>query len=111
MPATAPRDLLADLARRGFTVRAVAGSISVIPASRLTPGDREAIRERRAELLAILSPAEPWDQKTAIRLMSDADDLVGRLGVDGRHPEITDAAAVVTSALATRDLETVRFAV
>ena len=67
MPATITSPtLLADLTRRGFTVRVVAGSISVIPGSGLTSTDRQAIRERRAELLALLSPAEPWDQRVAL---------------------------------------------
>jgi hypothetical protein len=106
-----PPDLLADLERRGFTLRAVAGSISVVPASGLTPDDRRAIRENRSELLAILSVAEPWDADSAQRLIDGADALVERLGVDGRHPAVAAAAGVVTSALAMRDMETVRFAV
>jgi hypothetical protein len=43
--------------------------------------------------------------------MSDADSLVERLGIGGRHPAVRDAAAMVTSAHATRDMETLRFAV
>jgi hypothetical protein len=112
MPATmTPPALLTDLAARGFTVRAILGSISVTPASALRQEDRDAIRASRAGLLAILSPAEPWDSATAIRLTEAADALVGRLGVDGRHPDVQAAAGVVVSALAARDLETVRFAV
>jgi hypothetical protein len=112
MPATmTPPGLLADLAARGFTVRAVLGSISVAPASALRPEDRDALRASRAGLLAILSPAEPWDSATAIRLTAAADALVGRLGVDGRHPDVADAASMVASAFATCDWETVRFAV
>jgi hypothetical protein len=111
MPASiTPPALLATLSRRGFTVRAVGGFISVIPASELTADDREAIRQRRDELLAVLSPAEPWNLDTAIRLMDEADALVEQLSVDGRHPAIA-AAAMVSSAFATRDRETVRFAV
>jgi hypothetical protein len=109
--AMSPSALLADLARRGFTVRAVAGAISVAPASGLTPEDRQAIRDRRARLLAILSPREPWDAATALRLMETADALVERLGVDARHPAVAAAAEEVGSAYATRDMETVRFAV
>jgi len=109
-PLTAPA-LLADFTRRGFTFRPVAGRLSVSPATALTAGDREAIRERRDELLAVLSPAEPWNLATAIRLMHDADTMVEQLGVSGRHPAVADLAAMVVSAFATRDMETVRFAV
>jgi len=108
MPAQA---LLAGFAQRGFTLRAAAGKLSVSPASSLTDCDREAIRGRRDELLAILAPCEPWNKKAAIKLMHDADDLVGKLKVSGRHPDVVDAAAMVTSAYATRDLETLRFAI
>jgi hypothetical protein len=107
---TAPA-ILVDFARRGFTLRAVAGRLSVSPASALTSTDRDTIRRRRNELLSILAPGEPWDQQAAIRLMLDADALVERLGVDGRHPAISDTAAAVASAYRMRDLETLRFAV
>jgi hypothetical protein len=63
------------------------------------------------EVTPTLAGAEPWDQRTALRLLLDADTLVERLGIDGQLPTIREAAAVVTSALATRDLETVRLAV
>jgi hypothetical protein len=109
-PITAPA-LVADFARRGFTLRAVAGRLSVSPATALTTTDRETIRERRNELLSVLSPGEPWDLVTAVRLMHEADTLVVQLGVSGRHPAVVAASAMVTSAFATHDLETVRFAV
>ena len=106
---TAPA-LLAGLSNRGFTLRAVSGRLAVSPATSLTAADRDAIYERRNELLAILSPGEPWNPGVAIRLMHDADTLVEEMGVSGRHPAIADAAATVTSAFATRDMETLRFA-
>jgi hypothetical protein len=109
-PSTAPA-LLADFARRGFTLRAASGRLSVSPASALTAADREAVRQRRDELLALLARAEPWDLPTALRLMHDADSLVEQLGVSGRHPAVAAAAATVASALTTRDMETLRFAV
>jgi hypothetical protein len=111
MVAPTPTALLADFARRGLTLRATAGRLSVSPASALTATDREAIRQRRDELLALLSRAEPWDLPAALRLTHDADSLVGQLGVSGRHPAVADAAAAVVSALATHDMETLRFAV
>jgi hypothetical protein len=108
-PMTAPA-LLADFGRRGLALRASADRLCVSPASALTESDRGAIRQHRDELLALLSPAEPWDAEAALRLAHDADSLVGQLGVSGRHPAVADAAAMVVSALATRDMETLRFA-
>jgi hypothetical protein len=43
--------------------------------------------------------------------LSEADGLVEALGVPGTHPGIAAAADVVTSAVLTGDVETVRFAV
>jgi hypothetical protein len=114
--------LIHDLRSRGFSLAAVKGSLQVRPAANLTPADRAAIRAQLAELLAEVTPGctfplmrlsgrVAWDQGEALRLLFEADELVERLGVSGRHPEIAAAAAVVDSALATRDLETVRFAV
>jgi hypothetical protein len=112
MPTSLPAPaILADFARRGFAFRAVADRLRISPASALTTADREVIRERRTELLAILTPAATWNQEEAIRLMHEADSLVEQLGVSGRHPAVADAAAMVVSAFATRDMETVRFAV
>jgi hypothetical protein len=103
--------LLASLVQRGFILCAVADRLSVSPASALTASDRDAIRERRTELLGILSQGEPWNQTAAIKLMCDADELVGKFGVSGRHPEVVNAVAMVASACTTRDMETLRFAV
>jgi hypothetical protein len=103
--------LLANFAQRGFTLRAVAGRVSVTPASALTSTDRNAIYESRDELLAILSAKEPWNQKAAIKLLCEADALVGQFGLSGRRAEVFDAASMVTSAFASRDMETLRFAV
>ncbi len=103
--------LITSLRARGFRLAVVNGSLRVSPASALTSGDREAIREALPAVLATLCEVEPWDGKTALGLMESADALVGRLGVDGTWPEIADAAAVVVSAHATKDMETLRFAV
>ena len=103
-------DLITHLRARGFTLTIVAGSLRVRPASTLTQDDRDAIRGGLPALIAALTVGEPWDGREAIRLMSDADALVEQLGMSGRHPAIQNAAAVVSSAYATRDLETVRFA-
>jgi hypothetical protein len=105
-----PSALVGSLRARGFTLTVVSGSLRVAPASALTAGDREAIRAGLPALIAALAPAEPWDTKAAVRLMESADGLVERLGVDGTRPEVTAAAAMVTSACAARDMETLRFA-
>ena len=62
------------------------------------------------ETVPYRTACEPWDQPAALRLMAEADALVEKFGVDGRHPAIVDAAAMVGSAFETRDMETVRFA-
>ncbi len=107
---TAP-ELLADLTGRGFTVRTTNGAIAVTPASALSTADREAIRERRAELLGILSAGEVWDAATASCLMFDADSLVESLGVDGRHPAIANAAATAVIAQLAHDMTAFRNAI
>jgi hypothetical protein len=43
--------------------------------------------------------------------MCDADTLAEQLGVDGTRPELVAVSAMVTSAYATRDMETVQMAV
>ena len=53
---------------------------------------------------------EPWNGMKAVRLMSDLDDLVERLGVQGDDPSLREPALMVMSAYKTRDMETVRFA-
>ena len=113
--------LLEDLRRRGIALSAAADQLIVQPASALSPADRAAIRRHLAELVAVLTgeakphlgvePAtvlDPWDQSAALRLMFDADTLVERLGVDGRHPAIAAAAARAAGAYAARDMTALR---
>jgi hypothetical protein len=50
---------LVVLTERGFVVRAVDDHLIVWPVSRLTPADRELIRDHRAELLAALTAPPP----------------------------------------------------
>jgi hypothetical protein len=112
-----------SLRARGISFVAVGGSLHVSPATRLTSDDRAYIHDHAAEILKQLSnpPVDsiptritgnsPWDTRIALQLMADADALVEQLGVNGRHPAITDAAAMVASANATRDMETLRFSV
>jgi hypothetical protein len=65
---TAP-ELLADLARQGFTLTREGDGIRVLPASRLTEADRRAIREHKPELLALLAAGRPWGQTAANALV------------------------------------------
>ena len=102
--------LVADLRSRGFTLAVVAGSLRVTPKSALTRRDYEVIRADVAGLIAALSPSEPWDELEALLLMTEADALAARLSVSGVDSQVAAAAAMVASAYAARDLETIRFA-
>jgi hypothetical protein len=71
-------DLLSDLARRGFTLAPDGDGIRVCPASRLTEDLREAVRQHKPELLALLRSPPPsldalpadwrdtWEERAAI---------------------------------------------
>jgi hypothetical protein len=50
--------LVDDLRRRGFTLRARGGDLVVTPGQDLTLADRESLRDRKAEVLAVLAPPE-----------------------------------------------------
>jgi hypothetical protein len=50
-----PTDLLALLQRSGISVRLADGKLLVSPASRLTDDERQALREHRDGLIAVLS--------------------------------------------------------
>jgi hypothetical protein len=115
---------LSTLAGRGIAVTvSPAGKLQVRPASLLTSAEHDWFRAHVGVILAHLektavgnsdvplSGNEPWDRQVALRLTAEADALVERLGVSGQHPAIVSAAAMVVSAYATHDLETVRFAV
>lgn len=80
------------------------GAMTFSPLSPFSP-------DGRANTSPPLTGRESWNVRSAIKLMVEADVLVERLGVDGRHPEVAAAATMVVSAVATLDMETVRFAV
>jgi hypothetical protein len=110
-----PADLVTHAAGRGVRLQAVGGVLRCLSAGPLPDDLRAALATRKAELLAHLSEprlkgGQPWDRRVALRLMEAADALVERLGVDGRHPAVAGAAAMITSAYVTRDVKTVRFA-
>ena len=69
-------DLLTQLIRDGFTLTREAEGIRVKPASSLTPSQRQAIRERRRELLELV-PRMPWsptpEEEAALCRMIEKD--------------------------------------
>ena len=73
-------DLLADLRARGFVVAAEGSNLSVGPRRMLTDADRQAIRERKPELLAILhqAPACPGCGRRMVWTEYDAGDCLTR---------------------------------
>lgn len=101
------RDLLAELADAGVSVRAEGERLVIRPASKLTCAMRSALIEAKPELLALLAPkrpyrlaqaeadaahAIPWDDAACARFVArvslflrrgidatDADDLAERL--------------------------------
>jgi hypothetical protein len=111
-----PTDLIQQAASRGVHLRAAGSVLRCLSAGPLPADLRDLLSAHKAELLAHLSDpprprSEPWDRRTAQRLMGAADELVEHLGVDGRRPEVVEAAAMVTSAYAMRDLQALRHAV
>ena len=114
---------LGVLAARGITVAASPSrTLQARPGSLLTDDDRARLRECAGAILAhlgtpvtnagtiTLSGNEPWNSGVALKLMEEADALVERFGVDGRHPDVQLAAALVCSARAAKDMETLRLA-
>jgi hypothetical protein len=65
-------ELLADLARQGFTLAAEGDRVRVRPANRLTDALRQVIREHRDQLLSLLAAGGTWDQTEADRLVAAA---------------------------------------
>jgi len=60
---------------------------------------------------SMLPGGEPWVPDTAMRLVFDADVLFEELKIDGKHPAIQKAAAMVNSAYARRDIIFLRLAI
>lgn len=72
--------VLQNLVDRGFTLRAVSGSLEVQPASTLTPNDRQAIRANRDVLVDLLE---------IVRELS-------RVGCGPDHPDHAEALAIAS---------------
>jgi hypothetical protein len=92
----------------GYRLRADGGNLRYTPAGLLPDDLRAALLEHKADLLAYLSA---WNPAEAIRLECDADELIEKLGVDGRDPEIADAARRAIEAHHRHDMAGVRAAV
>ena len=110
-----PAALIALAAGRGVRLQVVGGALRCVSAGPLPDDLRDLLAARKQELLVHLggrsiTRGQTWAQGEANRLMEAADALVERLGTDGRLPAVQAAAAMVVSALAARDMETVRFA-
>jgi hypothetical protein len=86
--------------------------LTVRPSSALTPGDRAAIVRHLPGLVAAVAagvrPAGACDAAAAVRLLTEADTLVERLGVSGTHPAVAAAAGMVCRAYAAGDPAAVR---
>lgn len=67
------RDLLAELAGAGFTIAADDGRLVIRPWSKLSESMRDALREAKPELLALLAGGEPEALDQAAEPWSDAD--------------------------------------
>jgi hypothetical protein len=78
-------ELLADLARDGFTLVPEGEGIRVSPVSRLTPARRRAIAAHKPALLALLAaPRRPahtfvWDQAEAERLLAEVREATAHV--------------------------------
>jgi hypothetical protein len=118
--------IIANLQGRGLSLTVVGDQLHIHPKVLLTEGDRGAIRTHLREIITSLAASGPgkrsigsttgrptgiaWDLSEAMRLMTEADDLVSQYAIDGRHPTVLEAAAVVGSAYASQDWETFQFA-
>jgi hypothetical protein len=82
--------LIQSLSSRGFSVLADGDAIKVSPASALTDDERQAIRERKAELLTLLQ-SEPADDEnpethdSALVFEADGRELITELHAVGCH--------------------------
>jgi hypothetical protein len=97
------RRFIAEMGEKGEKPSAVGPPFS--PLSPFSPPSSEPQPD------PLLTGAEPWDLDTASRLMFDADSLFEELKINRQVPAIQSAAAMVVSALSTRDMETLRLAV
>ncbi len=98
-------------------------TLQVRPASLLTPEDRGWFCANAKAIIGLLndtrsataqtapSCGEPWDEELANELVENAKLRLKRSGLTSNHQELQDGIAMLANAFATRDLETVRFAV
>lgn len=106
--ATTPASLLADLRGRGFSLSTTpAGGLAVQPGSSLTGADRDELAVHGRAVAGIFR--EEGEQ--VARLLLAADSFFAASGVSSTNPAVVSAVAAVWSAMLSRDLATVRFAV
>jgi hypothetical protein len=115
-------DLLADLARQGFSLVPEGGGIRVTPASRLTEELRHAIRSHKFALLTLLAnaqkptPARLWHQAEAEKLLADLRATVERINRSdfrGRPPALfrklaADVVAIAEGHVRDHEMEAAR---
>ena len=87
-------DLLLHLRGAGFKVSAAdGGGIRVAPAGALTDAHRQAIRDHRAELLALLSGPEPADAEDDVAVGQPA--ALGQPDDEGQREAFHERAAIM----------------
>jgi|GEM_PF-6774675 len=71
-------DLLADITNHGVVLQIEAGTLVAIPASRLTAGQREGIRQLKPELMALLAANDS--------VLATGEEVLTRLAARHYHP-------------------------
>lgn len=103
-------DLLRHLREAGFTVApADGGGIRVAPSASLTDAHRQAIRDHRAELLALLTPPpDPdrwcWPDSDAMN-RAELEQFANRAQQFNRRGMSAEAAEAIADRLVIRDRE------
>jgi len=88
--------LIGRLAYRGVTLTLDGYKLSATPADALTPEDRAAIREHRADLVAILTPEQ---ERPRPSLEEHAEQVRAHaLGLIGREPSAPETAEAIEQA-------------
>ena len=91
--------LLAELARRGIELRAVAGRVQYHPRSAMTPELATRLAAHRGDLLAVLTSLDPLDPMGPLGPMAAVDDEVGPVAIlapaDGLSSACDQAARLI----------------
>ena len=100
-------DIMAHVTTAGIRLAPDGRNVRYWSPEPLAPELREMIIAHKAELIAALSV---WCPKRALLLEQETDELVERLDVPGRDPEIVAAAARCTESHFAKDMGGVRLA-